>query len=373
MAAKNYADMFAIIENVCKEFRIKGKMIGFEEITIGNVNFTYRVNFDTNKSYVLQRVNTNVFKEPRHIMSNIDFVTTYIRNRAKELNPDAQELHFYHMMDGSNYCFADDDSFWRICNHIDSVTYNTFENMDMLCSAGKAFGTFQMNLLGFDSRKLYETIPDFHNTKKRLDQFFADVERDPFGRVSEVVEEIAYIRSVREKASILSELTANKELPLRVTHNDTKGNNVLFDKVTNEPLGVIDLDTVMPGLVAHDYGDAIRSSASSTDEDETDLSKVYLNLEKFEAFTKGFVGVVAPVLTQKEIDTLALGAFTIAVELGVRFLNDYINGDTYFKIRREKHNLERARCQLTLAKDMDAKQDEMQRIVHAVVEQSKIK
>ena len=211
--------------------------------------------------------------------------------------------------------------------------------------------------------KLHETIPDFHNTKKRLNDFFEIVALDPISRVKEVKEEIKFFENNRLITSKLIDMQENGELPLRVTHNDTKYNNILMDKDTCEPLCVIDLDTVMPGLSTYDFGDAIRFAANTAMEDETDLSKVELDMKKYEEFTKGFITASKEFLTKEELDTMALGAIIITIELASRFLADHINGDRYFRIHRENHNLDRARCQIKLAQDMINKYDKMCNIV----------
>ena len=229
------------------------------------------------------------------------------------------------------------------------------------------FGDFQMQLADFDGSELYYSIPDFHNTAKRLEKFNADVAEDVMGRCAEVEDEIEYIKSVEEKASAISKLFYGGEWPVRVTHNDTKANNVIFHRETKEPLAVIDLDTVMPGMAGYDFGDAVRFICSDTTEDEPDLSKVNFNLEKFRAFTEGFVGEVKNSLEEKELDTLVDCAFDVTVELGSRFLDDYITGDHYFIPKKEKHNYYRAKCQLALARDIDRKREEMNRIVKEVL------
>lgn len=354
------ADVLNELIEVGKEFRLEGEFDGFELITHGNINTTYRVFYkNPDKSYIFQKINTYVFREPVNIMQNIDLVTEHIRQKT----PDTPALHYHHTEDGKNYLFTGDKKFWRIMKDFDSVTYQITSDPEVLRQAGKAFGNFQLQLSDFDATLLHETIPNFHNTKKRLEGFFENVEKDEYGRVKEVEKEIEFIRSHREIASRLTELFESGKIPARVTHNDTKINNVLFNKETGEPLVVIDLDTVMPGLAAHDFGDAVRFAANTAAEDEKDLSKVSLDLDLYRGFTEGFVSAAAPILTEAELETMALGALTIAIELGMRFLDDYITGDKYFTTRFEGHNLVRTRCQLTLAADMEKKMDEMNRIV----------
>ena len=222
----------------------------------------------------------------------------------------------------------------------------------MIRNAGEAFGDFQTILSDFNAAELYYTILDFHNTRKRYETLITDAEADVCGRVAEVKEELDWLLSVQDLACKLTDMHDAGELPLRVTHNDTKINNVLFHEETGDALVVIDLDTVMPGLVGHDFGDAIRFAANFTEEDAEDTSKTGLNLNVFWAFAEGFLSQTAKTLTEAEVDTLALSCFAITCELATRFLDDYINGDKYFKTRYDGHNLVRARCQIALAKDM---------------------
>lgn len=349
------------LKQICEAFCIKGTYLGFDEIKVGNVNRTYRVNFrsedGTEKAYILQKVNTYVFKKPVEVMDNIDLVTSHIRERA----PEKQALHFHHTKDRKNYLF--DDGFWRLFNYIPSVSYNVTENLHIIRAAGEAFGEFQMLLADFDAAKLHETIPNFHNTKQRYAKLIADAKLDPKGRLCEVQDEYNWLIGVKDKACRLTELYEAGELPLRVTHNDTKINNVLFDAETDEALAVIDLDTVMPGLVAHDFGDAVRFAANFVEEDCPDFSKAGVNLNIFRAFAEGFLHQTAKTLSEKEIETLSLGAFVLACELAVRFLDDYILGDPYFKIDYPQHNLVRTRCQIALAKDMLDKMQDMETCV----------
>lgn len=357
---------------VCEIFGIPGTMFKYEQETMGNINTTYRVTFQhedgTFKSYVVQKVNMYVFRKPRQIMSNIDLVTTYIKQKNAEagITDTRTFMHFYHTHNGKrqNFYVDEDHSFWRISKYIeDSMTYEVCDSLFALEEAGRAFGRFQNNLSDFDAQKLYETIPDFHNTKKRMMDFMRHVVEDSCDRCDSVTPEIEYLVSVQKKATELSDMLDRGELPLRVTHNDTKINNVLFDKETESALVVIDLDTVMPGLVAHDFGDAVRFAANTAAEDEKDTSKVSFDLSKFTAFSRGFIPEVRDALTENEVNTLALGAFTMTVELATRFLDDYITGDNYFKTRYPGHNLVRAKSQIALARDIQHKLGRMNGIV----------
>jgi Ser/Thr protein kinase RdoA (MazF antagonist) len=366
--------MFHTLKQVGVKFRLPGTIYSYNTITLGNINATYKVTYQnpdkTLKSYLFQKVNTHVFKNPEQIMENIDKVTTFIR----ENYPDQLSLHFHHTEEGRNYYVQtdraqDEGYFWRVSNFIDSITFDCTDDPAVIAATGEAFGHFQMQLAGLNGSALHETIPDFHNTKKRLDTLFADAEKDAVGRREEVEEELEYIQSVREYASELSIRHSKGELPTRVTHNDTKANNVLFDRLTKRPIIVIDLDTVMPGMAMYDFGDAVRFIASTAVEDEPDLSRVYFDTAKFRAFAKGFIQEVKHALTADEIDSLVQASFSITIELASRFLDDYLNGDTYFKCNYPAHNLVRTRCQLQLAKDMMRKKDELQWIIRDIMAQ----
>ena len=351
------------LQRICKEFCVEDTYVGYEAIQVGNVNKTYQVKFRMDdgsmKSYLVQNVNTYVFKNPVQVMENIDKVTEHIRRKS----PDRTTLHFHHTRDRKTYV-VDGDNFWRMTNFIPSTTHNVVSDLKIIRNAGVAFGEFQIQLSDFDIRQLHETIPNFHNTRKRYETFLAHVAEDPCGKVSEVREEIDYLLSVQDLACTLTDLCEKGELPLRVTHNDTKINNVLFDEDGTKPLVVVDLDTVMPGLVGSDFGDAIRFAANYVEEDSREYEKAGVNMDVFRAFTEGFLEKTGGVLTEREVDTLAVSCFQLTVELAVRFLDDYIQGSPYFKINYPEHNLVRTRCQIALAKDIQAKLQQMNDCVH---------
>ena len=360
-------DLKKLFRELADTFMLEGEISDIEMISNGNINSTYAVimNCDgVEKKYVFQKINIFVFKNPKRIMQNIDKITTHISDKLEAYGKDRDSvMHFAHTQKGKNY-LVDSKGFWRVSEYVpNSVTFNSCEDLPKLKSAGKAFGEFQTMLSDFDPTLLYETIPNFHNTRSRIAVFLRHVNEDPCGRVDDVLEEIEKIKKFKKMAIRLNELVDSEELPLRVTHNDTKMNNVLFDKTTHEAKTVIDLDTVMPGLVCHDFGDAIRYAANTSAEDEADLSKVGLDIDRFTAFSEGFIPEVAATLTPLEIKTMALGAFTMTAELAVRFLDDYILGDQYFKTNYRGHNLVRARCQIKLAEDMLEKMPEMNRII----------
>jgi hypothetical protein len=357
------------IQAVCARFQIGGEYRRYEVINSGHINTTYRVYFFRNgelKDYILQKVNTYVFQDPVGVMENISRVTEFIRAKIKEKQATAKRnvLHYCSTEEGLYYTYMEDGSFWRCCRYIDnSICYEFTNDLKVIEESGKAFGEFQLHLVDFPVEKLHIVIPHFHNTVLRYQTFRDAVAENAVGRKESVLADIEEYESVEEIATKPYKLQRAGVLPLRVTHNDTKTSNILFDADTNDRLSVIDLDTVMPGLVAFDFGDALRVCASTAKEDESDLSKVGVDMRKYEAFTRGFVTVVKDSLTDDEKKTLALGAVAMTAECGVRFLTDYLNGDKYFTIHYPDQNLVRARCQLALAKDMIAKLDEMQAIV----------
>lgn len=359
-------DLYDKLLEVSRLFRIDYEYLGYETIQMGNVNRTYKVNFmlpeGKPKSFLVQNVNTYAFRNPIGLMNNIDKVTEHIR--AKK--PGQLALHFHHTADRKTYV-VDGENFWRMTNYVKSVTFNATSDYDIIRNTGRAFGEFQADLNDFDINELIETIPGFHNTRQRYEHFVESVQNDTVGRVCEVRDEIDFILSVKERACTLTDLQMAGLLPLRVTHNDTKINNVLFHPDTGKAMIVIDLDTVMPGLMAHDFGDAVRFAANFVEEDCPEWEKAGVDLEVFRAFTEGFLSMTANTMTEMELKTLHLSGFVLAVELASRFLADYLEGDLYFTTKYPEHNLVRARCQIALAKDMLKKMDEMEQIVRDCV------
>ena len=350
---------------ICRQFRIPGELLLYRLIPNGHINTAYYTAvYDGKevKQYLVQKVNTYVFREPAGMMRNIDLITRHIMEKERTMER-RRRLHFHHTAEGKNYLYDMDGSFWRVMNYVDSITFDTCDDPAIISSTGEAFGRFQKQLADFDGRLLHETIPDFHNTHKRLNKLFEDVTRNPLDRNAFAMSEIEFISSVRFKAGQLSDMYANGEFPVRVTHNDTKSNNVLFDRVTKRPIIVIDLDTVMPGISDYDFGDAVRFICNTSAEDEPDVRRVYFDTYKFRAFCHGYLGAVRESLTEIEKKNLIAATFSITVELASRFLDDYLTGDTYFKINYPGHNLVRTRCQLALAKDILKKWDELEWIV----------
>ena len=352
---------------LCSYFGVKGDIVSLKQIGNGHINGTYRLIVDDNGRetvYVVQRINHYVFSDPVRLMENVSRVTEHIRNRyiSAGVSPERLVLEFMSSSDGS-CCFIDNGEYFRCYRFIDgSVTYELPDTPKLLEGIGGAFGNFHRLLSDFDSSTLYETIPDFHNTAKRLDALFEALEKDPYGRAAEIKSECA---AYREEAELATSI-CRASLPIRVTHNDAKCNNVLFDEKSGEALAVIDLDTVMPGPVAHDFGDAVRSACNNREEDDPDYAAVALDVDKFKAFAKGYIAKAGDFLLKEERESLAVGVFVLAAELSARFMTDYINGDRYFAKNYGNHNMVRALSQLALAKDVKRKLPELEKIIKSI-------
>ncbi len=349
------------IKEIISKFSIDTDIVPYGN---GHINDTYLC--DVNPGYILQRININVFKNPEEVMSNIIRVTQFLREKIVEKggNPQIETMNVIKTRDGDDFYKADDNNYFRMYDYIENtVTHETVENPIQFFEAGKAFGKFQRMLNDFPADELFETIVDFHNTPVRVAQLEEAIEKNYQNRLAEIGAEIEIAKKYSKYAPLIVDSIASGEIPLRVTHNDTKLNNILFDKDTDEAVCVIDLDTVMQGSLLYDFGDALRFGASSGTEDEKDLSKIWFDLDKFEHFAKGFLGEMKDSLTPKEIELLAESALILTYECGIRFLADYLNGDTYFKTKYPTHNLDRARTQLKLVVDIESKFDEMKKII----------
>ena len=358
------------IQEICSLFVKDQDFVRVEEITIGNINRTYKVIYQKENKvfeYVIQRINTNIFTNPVGLMDNIVRVSNFLCKNVEKQGLDTNKYvlkPLFTNKDNMPYVIDEEGFYWRCYIFVpNSITYNSTTDLSIIEQAGSAFGRFQRDLDGFDASSLFETIPNFHNTASRYEAFKKAIQEDAFDRVKEVEEEIKDYLSFEEMAVKITKYLGDGSLPLRVTHNDTKANNVCFDKTTGETLAVLDLDTVMPGAIAFDYGDAIRFIASTVIEDDPDYDAVDVDLSKYEAFTKGFVTEVKDRLTDLEKQTLNLGAFTMTAECGCRFLTDYLSGDTYFKVKYPKHNIVRAKNQIAYAKAILKRFDQMEEIL----------
>ncbi len=371
---------------ICKQFRIEGDILAFRWIPSGHINTAYYVAVYNGKEIyqlLVQRVNTYVFRDPIGMMRNIELLTEHIR-KAEPKMEKRRRLHFRHTASRNNYVILHDGivvgpeekydplderfEFWRVYNYIEySTSFETAEgNSEVLRMSGKAFGRFLKQLQDFDASLLVESIPHFHDTAFRLQSFFDVVAADPCGRAAACQEEIRQIRENAVFGCTLCRQIEAGELPIRVTHNDTKTNNVLFDKDSLDPLVIIDLDTCMPGLACYDFGDTIRFAACTAQEDQPEGMKVDLDL--MQAYTEGYLSEAGSVLTEKEVESLATGAAVITLELASRFLTDYLMGDKYFRIEYEEQNLKRAQAQLALFRDMMLHLNDMRQIISTIAE-----
>jgi Ser/Thr protein kinase RdoA (MazF antagonist) len=356
-------------KHLMKQYGITGEIKEYSKITNGHINETYYVLINET-GYIFQKVNAYVFKNPVAVMNNIMMIDNFVKNNNKK--SACKIIAFLSNDEYKNYTVTGDGEFWRLCIFEENtVTFEVVENPEILRSSGYAFGDFLNAISDFPTDKLNITIPDFHNTRKRLGNFFKIVKADEHNRAKDVKAEIKTFEKYHDFCCKLTDMSEEGELPLRPVHNDTKYNNILLDKDTLKPVCVLDLDTVMPGLVAHDFGDAIRFAANKAAEDETDLDKVYLDFDYFKEFTKGFADAIGRFMTGKETETLAWGAPIISFELASRFLADHIDGDKYFAVHRSNHNLDRARCQLKLAVDMMDKRDMMCEFVQNCMKKAK--
>ncbi len=354
------------IKAILSEFNLTGEIKEVQAITLGLINTTYRVIFEDGGQYTLQAINTNVFKEPEKLMENVAGVTDHVRAKliASGGDPDRETLTVIKTKDGKAIYIDKEGRCWRTYIYIDDArTYDQIEKPELMYEAGYGFGNFQKMLADYDMDKLHETIPNFHNTKMRFETLFKAVEEDKAGRAASVQEEIQFFKDHYEDACLFVNMLAAGEIPLRVTHNDTKINNILIDDATDKALCVIDLDTVMPGIAPFDFGDSIRFAGNKAAEDETDLSKVGIDMELYRQYVKGFLDACGKDLTDAEITHLPHGAKIITLETGARFLTDYLDGDVYFKTKREGHNLDRARCQMQHVRSMEENFEEMCRII----------
>ncbi|MDD4125252.1 MAG: aminoglycoside phosphotransferase family protein [Eubacteriales bacterium] len=350
------------MQKAIESFSIDGKAVFCERYGNGHINETYRVICDGGREYILQKINKHIFKRPDLLMENIASVCGHVSKKAAD---PRGALTIVNTKDGGSCHVDDNGEYWRVYDFItDSLCLESVEFESDFYESAVGFGNFQNMLSDFDAKTLHETIENFHNTPDRYKKFVAAVEKDAFGRAKDVKEEIEFALKREKDAAVLQNMLDNKALPLRVTHNDTKLNNVLFDAKTRKALCVIDLDTVMPGLTCYDFGDSIRFGATSAKEDEEDLSKVNFVFSLYKTYAEGFLSACGGALTKEEIETLPEGAKIMTLECGVRFLTDYLEGDTYFRIKHPRHNLVRCRTQFKLVSDMEIQWDKIKNAVN---------
>ncbi len=368
--------LLAVFALLLKTFRLKGEMTGYEIIKTGNINDTYVLHVKASDGrdlhYTVQRLNHEVFRSPEQVAENAFAVTTHIERKLRsmgETDVRRRVLRYYRMDSGKFFLQTPEGDYWRVFSYVYDAINTSEPDERILYGTGVAFGRFQRYLSDFPAEKLFTTIPDFHNTPKRFRDLHASAEADVCGRAAQVGEELSYLFSMERYVSLFDDLHRAGEMPLRVVHNDTKCNNVMFDRETLEPLAVIDLDTVMPGFVTYDFGDAVRFACNTAAEDAQDVSAVSLDLNGYRRFAEGFLAELRGIMTETELVNLPKGVLIVTLELAARFLKDYLDGDVYFKCRKQQHNLLRARCQIALAKDIVLKLPEMDRLLVEIVEQ----
>lgn len=351
-------------------FRYDGVLIDERPYGSGHINDTFLLTFDISGMgtirVILQRMNDSIFKEPEKLMENVLGVTSYLRTIIIENggDPERETLNVIRTVANRPYFVDSEGGYWRSYKFIEGATcYDQVESPEDFYQSAVSFGNFQRLLAEYPAETLHETIEGFHDTKARFETFKKAVEADACGRAASVQKEIQFVLDHEDVANVFGDMLAKGEIPLRVTHNDTKLNNIMIDDKTRKGICVIDLDTVMPGLAMNDFGDSIRFGASTAAEDEQDLSKVSCDMDLFDIYAKGFIEGCGGKLTDKEIELLPMGAKVMTFECGMRFLTDYLEGDHYFKIHREGHNLDRCRTQFKLVEDMEAKWDTMQEII----------
>ena len=357
------ADIY--LHDALAAFDLGAPPAGAERFGQGHINDTYLVRTQACRRFIFQRISPVAFKRPDQLMENVVGITEYLSRELERTGGDTRRgtLHFLRTREGGYYYTDPEAGAWRAYPFVEgTVCYDTAETPEMFAASGRAFGRFQKLLQGYPAQTLYETIPHFHDTEDRLVKLKAAVEADPLGRKAGCQEEIAFMLAREADCSVALQALREGRLPLRVTHNDTKLNNVLMDEKTGEGVCIVDLDTVMPGLSINDFGDSIRFGANHCAEDERDLSKVDLDLHLFELYTSAFLEGAGGTLTNEEIAYLPWGAKLMTLECGMRFLTDHLEGDVYFHIDREGQNLDRCRTQCKLVSDMEAHWDEMQSI-----------
>ena len=363
------------LKSIVKHFCIYGELTEIRPLLRGHINDTYVLTAKKNKHiarYVLQRINHNVFKDPPSVMRNIVRVTGHILSRMQTIDPDLASRQLTVIGTVDNTCFHKDaeGSFWRVYNFIENaVSYDTIESARLAYEAARMFGWFQRMLVDLPGPDLHESISDFHNTPKRFKAFQRVFKEDTCNRAKNAKPEIQFLFDNASICDVLLNLAEKGKIPVRITHNDTKVNNVMLDKKTNKGVCVIDLDTVMPGLSIYDFGDMIRTGTTSADEDERDLSKVAMDLPMFEMFVRGFAEQTSRFLTATEKEHLAFAAKLITFEQLIRFLSDYLAGDIYYKVQRQDHNLDRTRTQVKLVLSIIAQEEAMNRVVEKVFQQ----
>jgi hypothetical protein len=358
------------LAGIISQFCIPGNLSEARSFGCGHINDTHAVSLrqpdGSVRRYILQRINHFVFKDPEALIENVEWFTHHLHNKivAAGGNPLRETLNLVPTLDQHSFYRDAEGEYWRAFLFIeDACTYESAESPAHIYQVARAFANFQRQLADFPTGRLHETIPFFHDTPRRFRAFEEALQRDPLGRVAAVREEIRFLEHREAETRVLVEGIARGVLPLRVTHNDTKFNNVMIDERTGQAVCILDLDTVMPGLALYDFGDAVPSSATLAAEDEADSAKAGLSVEIFGSLAHGYLDVARDFLTPAEMDNLAFSARLITLEQAIRFLGDYLIGDIYYKVHRPRHNLDRARTQMGMLLDMEAKFEQMEAII----------
>ncbi len=359
------------IAKIYEKFAIYGDFISAAPYGSGHINDTFKVVVNqagTTVNYIFQRINTNIFKEPVGLMDNILRVTSHMGQKLHgQEDASRRSLCIVPAMDLKPYVLDENGNYWRGYLFIEKAqTYDVIKNAEQAFEVARSFGNFQKELVDIPGGRLFETIPNFHNTPKRLEALEAAIKADVKGRAKEVAAEIDFVLSRRGEVSKLIDLNAAGAIPERITHNDTKLNNVMIDDATGKGICVIDLDTIMPGLVHYDFGDMVRTSTSPSMEDEKDLSKVYMQFNMFEALLRGYLESAGDFLNPVERENLPFSGKLITLEIGIRFLTDYLSGDVYFKIHRPEHNLDRCRTQFKLVASIEEQMPQMMKLLNSI-------
>lgn len=356
------------VENAIKHYPQCGKVISYTRITQGHINDTFRVDAE-NGVFLLQKVSAVAFKEPLKVMKNIVGVTRFLHDKIVEEGGDPMKgcLNLLVSSEGTPYWLNEKGQVWRMYYFVEGISFDTPKNPEMFGKAAEAFGRFQHLLEEFPANELEEVIPHFHDTPKRFAALEEAIAKDAMGRKKEVEDLIRIAYERKDRIHRIVDGLASGELPLRTTHNDTKLNNIMFDEKGEEPLCILDLDTIMPGSALYDFGDSIRFGANTCAEDERDTSKIHFNLEMFKAYAQGFIKGAEGSLTEKEIRLFPYSAWLLTFECGIRFLTDYLNGDVYFHIDCPDHNLVRAKDQFALFLDMERHQEDADRIIEELL------
>jgi len=361
------------MQEILSNFNIKGKFISCVNFGLGDINLSYEVIFNENgtpKKYLLQRINHKVFRNIEGLINNISLVTEYLKNKILEEggNPTRETLTLIKTKNGQNFYYDEEvKKYFRLYLFIEeAITFEKTDDLAVLKEAGRAISHFVEQLADFDNSQLISVIPNLHNSVRHYENLFDSLKKDNFYRSKLIEQEVAFVKERESELHVIKNLIANQKIPLRVTHNDTKLNNILFESKNKKAICIIDLDTIMPGTVLFDYGDAIRYAASTSLEDEKDLSKVKLDIKKFEAFTEGYLTAGPLVLNQTELDYLVFAAKIVTLECGIRFLTDFLNGDVYFKTSRAQQNLDRARTQFKLVEEMEKHYETLLTIVQKI-------